>query len=91
MAGCWPVRRLHQLKAFTVTDLGINKVAKKMGTYFEMGTGGQRFVRFQSGICRPAVCYHHTFIIRKWRSHIIDSVTCSDEGWIPKGIDWWRR
>ena len=44
MVGCWPVRRLHQLKAFTVTDLGINKVAKKMGT------GGQRFICFQSGI-----------------------------------------
>ena len=40
---------------------------------------------------RPAVRYHHTFTIRKWRSHVIDSVTCSDEGWIPKGIDWWRR
>ena len=50
MVGCWPVRRLHQLKAFTVTDLGINKVAKKMGAYFEMGTGGQRFICFQSGI-----------------------------------------
>ena len=27
-----------------------NKVAKKMGTDFEMGTDGQRFVYFQSGI-----------------------------------------
>ena len=30
--------------------LAINRVAKKMGTYFEMGTDGHRCVCFQIGI-----------------------------------------
>ena len=37
----------------TIHHRAKNKVAKKMGTYFEIGTDAHRFVCFQSGISIP--------------------------------------